>query len=1022
VEIEPTEKDAASFILKSKQVMTKLKLGAVEKTDLPEACGVSLHPCVAKIGACALGKIVASPGGKLTPSTSSCSCFVRGYQDPIPLPDGSDRSFSCSFDCVDAILKYTDKYLVSVNGAGDDLSQYCQTSISVVGKEEFGNTNGYIPTDEDAGGLDVVPIDRPAVVLAGKAVGAYIDVERRAKCPVLPPVDRHAVEIAYAKHGIAEDGKGQYKMELLFGEEVFHARVAHLPKSEQLVDPSEVAEGDPSNLEGRYVVAHLTPGPCETAIGAQLAVSATGVAAINKQGLPWTAKLHAGNEGLRSDSFGMGFKPLPVEEAARYRDPIQLDATGYTVPPAYDARDVYAGQESCKAFQVMNQGACGSCYAFASAAAYSARLCRFNPGSVGNVVVSPQDLMDCTNGCDGGNPISVFNTILEKPAVETWCDPYLGKKETCGGACNDGNFYTAQTGSIRMVGGATADGVTQMQLELLRGGPGVVSFTVYDDFQAYSSGVYVKSAAAVAKGAHAVSLVGWGEEAGTPYWIIQNSWGTNWGMRGFAKIRRGTNEAGIESNGVMVVKALPPAVCSSSSCKNGASTLKSCACKCDGGWRGDLCDTCGLVCQNGGISDPKCVACTCPLGFSGAACEGGFKISPLAVKAGDGTLITASYTFGGSAAPPTQKSFLGIYPVAETKTMSTLKSVMLCGTTYNPALDGGLCPAGGGSVTLIAPTEPGSYKIALASFLPPNEFGQSGYSTLLDSAKTVALFTVLPSGAAADDLKAALVQNDPAAIMQAAVTVATRVRDQELSDMKARLDQAKAIIEKVQAEIPASVSISGVDATNPLVWSSGPPLQVCYRVPASANVNPKALVLYVGGPESLSNYPTGLTGAGVDKPLSTDYQGCATAMVSAGIPPGKYTIKLVDLTKAPIQTMLAGTTFYLSTATVSFTGYGMQGGTQLVLSTAWSIDPARASPSDTVKIVNSQGKTVYWFFTSCKCQTAPGTAAAATGQVDVSVFKTNAVPGGYTARFLPGGGAVVAATSPSWIQWARIGW
>ena len=28
----------------------------------------------------------------------------------------------------------------------------------------------------------------------------------------------------------------------------------------------------------------------------------------------------------------------------------------------------------------------------------------------------------------------------------------------------------------------------QMQIELLRGGPGVVSFVVYDDFQAYSSG------------------------------------------------------------------------------------------------------------------------------------------------------------------------------------------------------------------------------------------------------------------------------------------------------------------------------------------------------------------------------------------------------------------------------------------------------------------------------------------------------------------------------------------------------
>jgi len=44
-----------------------------------------------------------------------------------------------------------------------------------------------------------------------------------------------------------------------------------------------------------------------------------------------------------------------AQEMSRYRDATQLDATGYTLPAAYDARDVYAGQESCKAFQVMTR-------------------------------------------------------------------------------------------------------------------------------------------------------------------------------------------------------------------------------------------------------------------------------------------------------------------------------------------------------------------------------------------------------------------------------------------------------------------------------------------------------------------------------------------------------------------------------------------------------------------------------------------------------------------------------------------
>ncbi|KAF2553871.1 hypothetical protein F2Q68_00034764 [Brassica cretica] len=82
--------------------------------------------------------------------------------------------------------------------------------------------------------------------------------------------------------------------------------------------------------------------------------------------------------------------------------------------------------------------------------------------------------------------------------------------------------------------------------EVYKNGPVEVAFTVYEDFAHYKSGVYKHiTGANIGVDGILFELL---------HQLLANQWNRSWGDDGYFKIKRGTNECGIEHG---VVAGLP---------------------------------------------------------------------------------------------------------------------------------------------------------------------------------------------------------------------------------------------------------------------------------------------------------------------------------------------------------------------------------------------------------------------------------------------------------------------------------
>lgn len=191
---------------------------------------------------------------------------------------------------------------------------------------------------------------------------------------------------------------------------------------------------------------------------------------------------------------------------------------------------------------VRDQAQCGSCWAFALVEVAGWRWC-LNHGNQ-YVKLAPQDPVSCDYmdlACDGGYPEYSWQYMVNTGVVTEDCFPYssqYGTVEDCITECKDGSAWTKYQAQDY----SAYSGVDEVK-QALQDGPVEAAFSVYEDFMDYMGGIYEYTYGDFL-GGHAVMIVGYGNEDGKDYWIVQNSWTEDWGEQGYFRIKFG--ECGFE--------------------------------------------------------------------------------------------------------------------------------------------------------------------------------------------------------------------------------------------------------------------------------------------------------------------------------------------------------------------------------------------------------------------------------------------------------------------------------------------
>eukprot|EP00751_Fragilariopsis_kerguelensis_P009900 CAMPEP_0170805250 /NCGR_PEP_ID=MMETSP0733-20121128/31263_1 /TAXON_ID=186038 /ORGANISM="Fragilariopsis kerguelensis, Strain L26-C5" /LENGTH=549 /DNA_ID=CAMNT_0011159605 /DNA_START=85 /DNA_END=1734 /DNA_ORIENTATION=+ len=244
----------------------------------------------------------------------------------------------------------------------------------------------------------------------------------------------------------------------------------------------------------------------------------------------------------------------------------KLSGVGNGYPKHIDWRDHTTALGTPITTPVKNQGGCGSCWAFAAATVLETHLA-LATGVLFSL--SPQAFVSCapnpnrcggTGGCLGSTIELAYAHAAAHGAVEEWAYGYTSSsgdsgKCTLKSSTYGNNAYVTGTNTSDLNGnkgylqGAVAKilGFSSLptnsydsMMEAIQMGPVAISVGA-NTWGAYRGGIFDDTKLTENYDInHAVVLEGYGtdEKTGLDYWLVRNSWGIQWGERGYIRLKR----------------------------------------------------------------------------------------------------------------------------------------------------------------------------------------------------------------------------------------------------------------------------------------------------------------------------------------------------------------------------------------------------------------------------------------------------------------------------------------------------